>query len=647
MTPRTSEHPAPKRSVSRWLLGAVVAASAVTSLWWLLAPAPATAPDGTPLAEDLAVQPDVVRHALAALPERHLQRAAQGAYRFRAELEVTASAGLAPRTRKLTVEAELALGADPASVGDGWSHGQLRRVRTTGDASLQRELGLDRLSDRPADYAFRTEPHGDAVELRYDAALPRGVRNLLHAATTGLQVTGTPGQGSWQSIERTTDAEVDIAYRQDETGKIHKRWERKASERGGPSGSGEASLEHDALGLRHATYAYALAVDLTLHESVQQQQQVAVQLELKRQVGGQVLKDTKALGELATDEQLAIRERPAPSRPRDSGRSWSQLVDDTTSAGTRRDWQAQNVAKAELKDKVAHDPAALQGLLQALRQPGLQGEALRTLVEALAYANTDAGRLAYASAMQSPDVPYVARHALVSAASFVAEPTEPVLGALRAILTTPKHELQAAAAMAFAAIAHTQVERNTALGPLMQEEVLQRAAVWLAGPEAPKPEIQPEALAHDERDLWIQALGNLGGKAAWPLLAPYLVAQSDWLRLHAIESLRFVQLPAARMALAKAMLLDPRERNRRMAAETAAYHPRSAMQEPVVRALREDPDPVVRIGAAGTVAAWGITSPGLNAEITAAAERENNADVKRILVGLQPQLLVDTTGGHP
>lgn len=647
MTPRTSAPSERKTSVAKWLLGAVVAASALGSLWWLVAPTPATAPDGTPLASDLTEQPEGVRKVLAALPKTHLQRAAQGSYRFRAALEVTASAGLSPLTRKLTVEAELALGTDPASAGEGWSRGQLRNVRATGDASLQRELGFDRLPSAPLDYAFRTETHGDTAELRYDAALPAGVRNLLHTATTGLQVTGTPGQQNWQSIERTTDAELDIAYKQDAEGRIHKRWERKAAERGGPSGSGQATLAHDAQGLLTATYAYQLAVDLTLHESVPQQQQVSVKLDLNRQVAGKVLKDTKALGELATDAQLAIRERPAASRPKDSGRSWGQLAEATTTASTSRDWQAQNVAKAELKDKVAHDPAALQGLLEALRQPGLQGEQLRTLVEALAYTNTDLGREAYAAAMQSSDVPYVARHALVSAASFVAEPTEPVLGALRTIFTTPKHELQAAAAMAFAAIAHTQVERNTAIGVAMQEEVLQRAAVWLAGPEAPKPEIQPEALAHDERDMWIQALGNLGGTAAWPLLAPYLVAQSDWLRLHAVESLRFVQLPAARMALAKAMLLDPSERNRRMAAETAAYHPRSAMQEPVVRALREDPAAVVRIGAAGTVAVWGITSPALNAELTAAAERENNADVKDILVGLQPKLLADTTGGHP
>ena len=61
----------------------------------------------------------------------------------------------------------------------------------------------------------------------------------------------------------------------------------------------------------------------------------------------------------------------------------------------------------------------------------------------------------------------------------------------------------------------------------------------------------------------------------------------------------------------------------------------------MLRALREDPSPDVRVAAAHTVAVWSTSYPGLTKEITQAVEREKNIDAKNILIGLIHQQLSD------
>lgn len=638
-------------------LGLIVAAvlGLVGGLLWVVPHAwnQDTSPAGRGVAGEDRREAALPSEFVRALPADHLQRMGLGLYALQVQMALTSTTMGVSQDRQATVSAQIALGPDPARAERGWMRGELRAVKSTGDTSLRRELGLDQVGSGAHALAFQTNPQGDVVEVLHDAALPAGVRNVLRATLVGAQVVraegGPKGARHWSSIERGMDSEVDTDYERAGGGRIRKQWRRGPTAAGGPTGQGEAEIDIDAAGLRSLRYSYELAVDLALYAMASQRQAVVATLTLSRVATdpGPWQSQTPP-GALRTDAQIA-RAAQTKTRRLPTTRTVAEILAALAQAHTQRDWRHHKDLAAELQTRVADSPADIPELLTALRQPGVDGDPLRSLAEALAFADSPQTQLALAQAMQAPEVPYLAQHALVSAATFVAHPSPDVLAALRTIASTPGHDLQTSAALALAAQARLQLDWDPPLAAALQAEILERATVWLQGPGALPPDQVQSQTVHDERDLWLQALGNMGGDACWPLLEPFVVAQSEWFRRHALESLRFVQLPAVRLALARAMQLDLSAQNRRMATEVALYHPRAAMQEPVLRALKEDPSATVRLGAAQALAVWGLQSPGLYAALQEAAEREDVPAVKRVLLGLHPQdVSADANAGsHP
>lgn len=580
-----------------------------------------------------------VNAVLAHLPEWHAQRNLPGFYKLQADFQLNQSG--AAQSNPLHLEAHLLLANTAEHVAAGWLAGEMTDVQVTASPELKRKLEVENLQ-KHYDFAVRVDETGAVTEQRFAAETPPGLRNVLTTLTANLQVTREPlAQQTWTRVEPGADAPQPVKYRQIKANQLQREWARGTAESApdGPQGHGHTLLTYGPLGLQEATYVYALAVDLTLHESYPQQTSIHGQMVLKRL--GDAPEKKLNLADLRTDAQLQPEPKAELVKPT---RTVQQLIEASGEAQQKGDWLARRTASRELAATLTTDPQKIPLLLQNLREPGLDGDALRTQVEALAGADTPQTHQAIATALLDPTVPYLARHSLATVVTFLAHPTPAVLDAAWKVALDPQSDIQAAAALGVAAQAKLHETDNPQLAAQLRAQILAQATAWLAGKKTPE---QLQTL--DERDMWLQALGNMGGEDVWPLVAKWVTDKNDQRRLYAIEALRFVPVTAARVALAKAMQLDPYATNRRRAAEIALYHPQQVMQEPVVRALREDPSPKVRIGAAMALAVWAVTSPGLNAELAAAEAREVNPQTKQILADLQPETLVEpqTAGQGP
>ena len=633
----------------------VLAALAVVAciVWW-----PRAGVDHADVASSpgAAAVPAQVDASTGHLPQRHLQRTATGTYAMVLDVALDVVAGAKAERQELAFTAELQFAVPATPVGRGWIAGRIRNLRADGDPKLARQFGAtdDGVARRGFIFGLRTDPSGAIVDHRFEPGTPAPLRNAIQTLATGMQVVAAKSgpARTWSGVEQTHGAALAMAYDTDDAGRVHKRWRRGTPDSApdGPEGEGHSTLAFDAHGLVAAHYAYRLAVDLTLHSALVQKHAIAATLGLQRTAqsgftpGEPAWAAAAQVQTLPTDAQLQPVPQQAATAP--TPRTAAAVVAASEAAHAKRDWQARQAASGELKANLDSQPGMLAEVLAQLRLPGRDGNALRTLVDGLAYADNSLCRKAYVAAMTDATVPYLARHALVSAASFVAKPDAALLTALRKLAETNGHELQAAALLAWAAQGNLQRDRNPVLGSAIAEAILARATPWLQ-PETDVNGAQHKAAAKDETDIWIEALGNLGGEEVWPLVEKWLVAKNERQRLHAIESLRFVPVPEARLALALAMQKDPRPRNRRRATEIAQYHPQAAMEEPVLRALRDDPAAAVRIGAAGTIAVWSVTSTGLLDELKEAEKRELVPHVKKVLAQLQPETLKDPPGAKP
>lgn len=584
----------------------------------------------------------------------HSSRVLGGSYAFDLDLQMSSTLATGRSDRQTTLRATLELAAASSSEAEGtWIVGRMRDLKADGDPQLASQLGLTGKGEAElsAPFAVRVDASGAVVERRFDPRLAVGQRNLVATLAAGVQVVATPQAkgGAWRAAEPGASDTQHASYQQLADGGLRKTWSRQRSDTpGDPAAAavqdvvadGEVKLTMRDGILAAAAYEHRLVADLTLHPSVPQRHEVRTAFNLVRR--GDAPKELAQVRppSLASEAQLATK----PSRPsaKSDTRSVAQLLEASDQAQASGDWLGRSTAAQDLGAKLHSDAAALAQIKGELWQPGLDGDGLRTRLEALALAGTPESLGTLRMLISDLAAPYLARHGAASLATTLSQCDAALAAALMARADDEADAIRSPAALAVGAQARIQLERNPTLAGQLQQYVLQRAAAALArdnDPSKPGP---------NNPALWLEVLGNMGGAAAWPLVEPALAHQRDDMRLNAIEALRAIQLPAARVALAKALQLDPKGRNRRRAAEIALYHPQQAMEEPVVRALREDPDEIVLIGAAHTAAVWGVQSPGLYLEIAEAAKRARKPEVKQILAGLQPEEIKDpAAGGQP
>lgn len=332
--------------------------------------------------------------------------------------------------------------------------------------------------------------------------------------------------------------------------------------------------------------------------------------------------------------------------PDPAGQTTSALLAASEAAYAAKDLTARRQAMKQLAAAVKSDPAALAEVDARLRTPGVDGNELRTLVEALTLADSPAAWDAMKGLLTDVDAPELARHSVAVAAGFSASPPDALIDTLTALSAGRLDEVGTAALLGLGIQGNR--ERGGPHVERVRDALLARAEVTLEaahprtapavapGVASPAPEAEPVRVS-----AWLDALGNLGGPDVWPLIQPYLHDDEEWIRHSAVGALYYIALPEARQALAERILNDPSPYVRRAAVRTAANHPQQVFEAAIIRALQEDDKAIVRLEAATALAAWGIDTPALYPIIARAAERENDPAARRMMTELQPEDLTD------
>lgn len=617
--------------------------------WLALADAPPPGPVEQASSRSTPV-PSPLRFDPTTRPAWHGQRTLGGTYQMHMGLVADVHAPGQPAHAQMTLDSDLTLHApNSADAKEGWLVGRLTRVKFGGDATLRDQFGAKVAGDVRAfeqPFAIRFDTQGEVAEKRFAPELPQAARNLVSSLAAGLQVSRGKSDPlrEWTRNETGTTGLHRATYREPEHGRLIKSWQRAADGGSGVTGKGDLTVTYQGALLAQAAYRYLLVADLTLTPQVTQRYEYRTEATLLRTndtPAGWV--DAVVIADLRTDSQLQPPVRRAPTPP--TGQPVQATLETSAKASAKLDWQGRRAAMRELAANLRADPKTLQEVATRLRQPGLEGDALRTLLEALATAETPEALAELTLLLADAKAPYYARHSAVTLVSTIGEPPAALLDQTRKLSLDPNSDVYLVATLALAAQARLQQDRDPALAETLRAELLIRAAAVL-GPAAKAAGIgigtgTKDASASTEMthsaSVWLKALANMGGDDIWPWVAPFLVSQEHRLRRDAVLALATLTLPAARIALAKSMQKDPDAHIRAEAASVALSHPQWALEEPVLRALREDPSPHVRTAAGYTVAVWAVTYPGLVAELQQAIAAELHPEAKKMLTGLLPE----------
>ncbi len=649
------------RSVAPAVRVALVLAAS-TALMVFLFPRWRAAPDHAP-PKGLRSEPQTegggtaTRAPAAAPPEaradRHSLVALNGMYDVKIVQRMDAMGSRDVPQGELVVAGALALARHRETQGRaGWLVGRFKDVRVTGDEAIRRPFsgGREDLFEGP--FAVRFDATGRVVERRFSPGTRPGVRNTINAVVLAAQVADRDADadgnadGSWEAIEPNPNGTHRAKYVERADGGLRKTW--SLSARGAHaaiSGGGVLEAAYTAGLLSAATIRWDTKVEATLTPAVPQRYSVQVVADLKwtgpAPIGGAEVE----LPTLQNDERL----QPKPKRPlpKPSGQSISSLLDASRASQAKLDWQGRKAAMLQIAADIKSDPAKLAEVAAQLRVEGLDGDPLRTLIEALVAAKSPAAMQELEKLMGDKKVPRIARHSAVTMLTSVQDPSPALLQAARTVSLDPEDGLAPIAIVALGGQVRVQETRNPALSAQLRAELTARAAKVLGpagkttgqGSGSASPSASTDWV--ERCKTWVRALRNMSGDGIWPHVKPFLLSQDAGLRRAAIEATAEVSLPEARIALAKAMQKDPEQHNRAKAASVALLQPQWIFEKPVLRALREDPSPDVRVAAAHTVAVWSTSYPGLTKEITQAVEREKNIDAKNILIGLIHQQLSD------
>ncbi len=614
------------------------------ALWWLDGPA---VPSGAlHLPEVVANSPVPKPHTAAETPVRSLHAREVLVGTFALQVQATLPTSKAGPDGALTVRALVDLDFDPARpvdrAGDSGLLGRVREVEVTGAPVLERAFWGDahRIATAPLPFALEVEATGRVLATRFHRDMAPGLRNTLTTALFGVTVSGEPAEAhaAWTSLESDgSGGNRHVSFAREPGGALTKRWESGTAQStpGGPVGQGTSTLAFDAHGLFRADYQYRLEVNLGLGPVAGVTHGVEGSVTFTRAPSpAEAWAAGVRLADLVPD--VAPPATPPSTTPAPLSTTLEGYLKLAHEAHVALQFNQRVTVVRSFGAWLAGEDGRVTALVARLMANTVDEDGLRTLVEGLIAADTPASREAHAAAVANPATPYPVRFSLLTAVTLHPSPSPALVAALWTHVDTPGGDFRLPATLALAAQARVQPSRDAALGAAVDSGLMSRATPVLNPP--PGTPASPD----DEVQLWLRALGNRGGKDAWPLIAPHVTAAHADTRMFALEALRFVPMPEARVALAKALLLEPYARNRRAAAETALYHPQQVLQAPLLKALKDDVHGSVRIGAAHTLATWAVTTPALRTELLAAVDRERIPQVKSILAGLAHEHMPST-----
>lgn len=574
-------------------------------------------------------------------------------------------AGLPPESQ-MSFNAELELAQAPEPHGrEGWLVGRLIEVVVSGDESLLKRAGLPKCTAEDAcdaieaPFMVRFDQTGAAVERRYSESMPSGARNVLGSILTGLQVVVPEDtkvvDGRWEATEEALDGPLTARYGI-RSGGLTKTWRRDIGANGWTldapgklvsEGAAEwfLSFSGDTQRLNRATLQVGLVGDVSMTEELALEFSSDTTATLVRVGEGVAVwaAEVSVAGLSGRDGAAEVEAKVASARalPAPSGRSPALILAESQRANESRDSQARRAAMLDLAATIRADEGALAYVEGQLRGE-TSADGLRTMVEALASAGTEASLGTMNTLLADAEVPNYTRHSIAAMVAFMSEPTPELIATLTELSRQPLDSLSTAALNGLAIQGNLEHEHEQTA--MIREDVLSRAKEVLAvEPSASMPG-EPAILPAADTDpallqAWLQAVGNLGGPEAWPLIMPYMKHPNEWVRFSAVGGLIRVPGQEVRLAVAEMIEKDSSHWVRRRAVQTAGNMPQAAFESLIIRTMRSDEAANVRLECARVLAVWGFESPGLYPLIAEAALREPDRTTRKIMGQLQPELI--------
>ena len=522
---------------------------------------------------------------------------------------------------------------------------RLRNPALTGDDGMLQAANLTRETAAPAlgkAFVAQVDGEGRLGQARFEADVPPGVQALLLNLMQHAQLVRPAGaQGpTWQVTEQDLNhsytAEYTLAGAQ-----VHKHWQ-----------------EHGGDELQTLPAGYQATHDVTFALADARVAQVKAHSEGKAELGGGAQTALVFATDLQWDRQADVdaawakglhpetlvafeRERGVKPLRRPDPREVDAILTSADAAATAKDWQKRHQLAAELATAMARNDAATDLAAKQLRESTSE-PVRRTVLEAMAQAESPAAQKALVGAAADPKLDAETRRQALVAGAFVQRPQPEYLAQLGALAYSPTdHEFGAMAAMTMAQMVRVAQAQDADGGKLTEGGPAQKLAQTFTAqatarltPQAPPAAsagatTSPAVLLHDGKTRWnwVAALGNAALPGTLPLLLTLLKDQGEFTRSAAAYSLRFFDPAQVVTALTETMAQDDSIYVRAAVLRACAFLGPAATKTLVHKALRYDKSEMVRETAGYVVAAWMQKTPDLKDLLDDAIAHESSVKV--------------------
>ncbi len=526
---------------------------------------------------------------------------------------------------------------------------RLRNPALTGDEGMLQAASLTRETSVPAlgkAFVAQVDAEGRLGEARFDAAVPPGEQALLLNVMQHAQLVrpADAQAAKWQATEQDLNHSYAAEYTL-EGSQVRKHWQ----ERGGDE-------------LQTLPAGYQATHDVTFALAKTRVVQVKAHSEGKAELGGGAQTALVFATDLQWDRQADIdaawakvlhpdtlvafeREKGAKPLRRPDPRDVDTILANVNAAATAKDWQKRHQLAAELATAMARNDAATELAAKQLRES--TSEPLRrTVLEAMAQAESAAAQKALVGAAADPALDAETRRQALVAGAFVQRPQPEYLTQLSALAYSPNdHEFGAMAAMTMAQMVRVALAQDAengkgteggsaqALAQTFTVQATARLTSSVPGPASSGATPLPGVPLHDgkARWNWVAALGNAALPATLPLLLTLLKDPGEFTRSAAAYSLRFFDPPQVVTALTATMAQDDSIYVRAAALRACAFLGPAATKTLVHKALRYDKSDLVRETAGYVVAAWMQKTPDLKDLLDDAISHESSPKIAETL----------------
>lgn len=495
--------------------------------------------------------------------------------------------------------------------------GDLRRAR------YEQTPAQDLAADLERPFFFTVSPEGKVGSFRFSRGIASGAAAQQRELALSLQLVAPGGDASpkpgWHAVEHDSTADYDASYTRDGEA-IHKVKVAYLPRAGAPGPTAIPGMDRITL---------ASSADFTLDanhwpRTVEERESIAA-ASGKLQVTSE---------KSSTARLVRVEQRPALIGSMDEAALVDGGVMDQSARALAKIQADQGLVAGRTFEQIAADlragdakthNAAILAMAALIRLDSNAAGAARA--EMLNDRSDKRAKKRLAAALGAGGTPE-AQRALVSLVDPSLATRAPVLDAIVALAVTKDPTAETAATLLGAMDSEDQGIASTAA--LATGAVVRSMTASGSGDTGPALDALTERLtratATNDKELYLQALGNTGHPRALAVIAPYLTSSDVALRATAVHGMRFMAGSDADRAVV-AGLSDPENEVQKAAADTLRYRPIEAVLPAVEALLASSPDKTVR-----AVAVRGLKAQ--KQQLAFMADHAASAETQRIARGL-------------